>query len=507
MSFSVFQDFPAGRWDDMCRRLEPLLGDVRSALGPQWHEKAEALFTEADFIVADAVLRRSAPPNWFLIQFAPAGLHLDGEGDGLLCAPSWLEAVAVVLGACESNRCLPSRVAYDEGPRVLRLYVGEDLLVTVTPLIAEPVRPVLRQRAMGTICGLRKSGAPAAELLKRVRRWPGLSNVVDGARRDSHELQEFRERMAHHPIPSEWLLSARLLWDICDKADPSTAEAQAVAAAALGAHSWNHLAGPYGDLSARLLQPWCKYKDDTVCGFHADAIDAVADLLAKAPQTPISDRAGISLGSQYSFHAPDYVPTYTLSEHSLDLGVASTDLQQIAVYPVMRAQAPTVSLLDRVRNLTVCCSEDIAALFGVGLPMDVKARMLDERSSEVLIVQDGQWRFTQTGNPMDKETRLWVYRVSSDGNIAGCAAVPTYKGQLQTHRETGFHVLCADYDGAHPVAVIDGLSPLAVAQVRANLPDTTDGRIEFIEEKRRPNDRKKFQILLERALSRRRSMA
>ena len=49
MNSPLLQDFPAGRWDEMCVRLAPLLGDVKGALGPQWHEKAEAFFTEADF--------------------------------------------------------------------------------------------------------------------------------------------------------------------------------------------------------------------------------------------------------------------------------------------------------------------------------------------------------------------------------------------------------------------------------------------------------------------------
>ena len=56
MNSPLPQDFPAGRWDEMCVRLAPLLGDVKGALGPQWHEKAEAFFTEADFSVADAIL-------------------------------------------------------------------------------------------------------------------------------------------------------------------------------------------------------------------------------------------------------------------------------------------------------------------------------------------------------------------------------------------------------------------------------------------------------------------
>ena len=81
MNSPLLQDFPAGRWDEMCVRLAPLLGDVKGALGPQWHEKAEAFFTEADFTVADAILSSTKSlPDWFIIRYAPAGQHLDGAG-------------------------------------------------------------------------------------------------------------------------------------------------------------------------------------------------------------------------------------------------------------------------------------------------------------------------------------------------------------------------------------------------------------------------------------------
>jgi hypothetical protein len=128
--------------------------------------------------------------------------------------------------------------------------------------------------------------------------------------------------------------------------------------------------------------------------------------------------------------------------------------------------------------------------------------MLDGRSQEILVVQEGPWRFTRTVDAVGGSSQLWVHRLQDCGNTAWSAAVPAYNGLLQTHRRTGFHVLCADYDGAHPVAVIDGLSPLAVERVRAHLTDTTADRLEFRETGRRQRDVTEFQQLLSRALSR-----
>jgi len=506
MNSTLLQDLPAGRWDDMCRRLEPLLGDVRAALGPQWHEKAEAFFTEADLVVVEAVLRLPKfTPDWFVIRYAPAGLHLDGDGDGLSCSPSWTEALAVVLGACETNRCLPSRIEYDQGRRTLRLFVRDEALATIEPLAVAYVSPQARQRAMSTICGLRKAADVQVELIKRARRWPGMDGIVHADSRANREIQEFREQMAHHPIPREWLLSAKLLCIACGKADPSTAMVQSVAAAALGAQSWNHLSAPHGDQTARLLQPWYVCKDDAPYALHADAIDAFADLFTRAPQW-MAGWSSTELTSRYSFGALDYMPTYTLAEPAPASSGAGHDERQVAIYPVIRADAPADELVDRVKGVAAGGAEAISSLFGIGLPVDTKARMLDERAQEILIVQEGEWRFTRTGDPTEEGTLLWVYRVGPDGNSVGSAAVPTYKGLLQSHRESGTYVLCADYDGAHPVAVIDGLSPTAAAQVRANLPDTAARRMEFEEEAHRPRDREDFRKLLKRALARR-SMA
>lgn len=500
MELSLLQDFPAGRWDEMCRRLTPLLGDVKVALGPLWHEKAEAFFTEADFIVAEAILSGSKSiPDWFIIRYGAAGRYLDDEGDGVACAPSWSDALAVLLGACESNRSLPSRMECDGATRTLRLFVGGEILATVMPLPVAHVAPELRQRALNTICGLRKSGNTAAELLKRARRWPGMHALATAEFRVRHDMHEFRERMAHHPIPKEWLQSARLLCAACSKDNPDTKTVQAVAAAALGAKSWNHLAGPHGDFSARMLQPWYVGNGDEIREFHADAIDAVADLLARGAQVWTAGWSGIVLDSHCSVTAPDYVPLYILSEPSKNPSGRWFDERHVAVYPVIRSE-PDAKILARVAGVTPAATESIAALFGIGLPIDVKAMMLDERSDEVLIVQDGQWRFTRT-EPLDGHTSIWVHRVGVDGNSVWSAAVPAYKGLLQTHRESGFYVLCADYDGAHPVAVIDGLSPAAVAQIRAYLPDTSRCRMEFREEDRSARDQDAFRKLLGRALS------
>ncbi|APW41376.1 hypothetical protein [Rhodoferax saidenbachensis] len=503
MNIPLSENFTGGRWSDMCRRLELHLGNIPKKLGAQWHEKVEALFTEADFMVAGAILQKPrTTPDWFVIHYAPAGRRLDEEGDGLVCASSWTEAVAVLLGACESNRILPSRVVYTEAPRSLQLLMGDVLLATIEPLSVKRMSDKLRQRALSTVSGLRDFTDPRAELLKRVRKWPSLGNLVSSDSLDVGEIPQFRQQMAHHPIPREWLQSARLLCTACGKTNPSASMVQTVAATALGALSWNHLAEPYGDYSAGLLQPWYLYKDDGASAFYADAIDAFAELIARAPHEWISDWSGVEFDSRYGIATVDYVPIYTLSEYDKANPKPTSDVRQISVYSVIRATPPDHELLERVESAVTCMPDSLATLFCLGLPADTKAKLLDDRAKQILIVQDGEWRFTRTGVPKEHGTFLWVHRMDQAGNSIWSAAVPTYKGLLQNHRRTGTYVLCADYDGKHPVAVISGLSPVAADKIRANLPDTTENGMEFFEEKKQQRDREKFQRLLEQTLSR-----
>lgn len=498
---SPFSEFlRTSQWGLMCERLAPLLGDVPAALGPTWHEKLEALYSEADLAVASQILSgRRGGPDWFVTRYAPAGRRLDDDREGMVCAPSWRHAVAALIQNCEDVRCLPSRVSYDRARRTLQLFVGDALLATIAPISMTRVNDSLRRRALSTASGLRKSACAQEELLKRVRRWPQLAELEGQPLRDVSEMQTYREQMAHHPLPKEWLASARLLCGACGRDDVTAATLQEVAAIALGASSWNHLAGPYGDHSSGLLQPWYLCKDDSPCMFYADVFDALADLLGAASQQWGKLATPLTFDSHYCFSTLDYVPCYTISEKSGGDAIQALSTPRLAVYPIILGPSCPPELLDRIPSSASSSDDNIAPLFGIGLSLGAKSRMLDEKAGQVLIVQDGEWRFTRTGDPRDKSTTLWVYRIGADGNSISEAAVPTYKGLLQRHPATGNYVLCADYDGAHPVAVIGGLSPVAAERVRAYLPDTTEDNLVFREERRRSRDRAAFGRLLELA--------
>lgn len=497
MNPSLPLNVPGSRWDAMCQRLEPLLGDVRAALGPAWHEKLEAYFAETDLAVAAAARSGAARRDWRVIQFHPAGRRLDENGEVLACAPSWGEALSAVLAACKYHRRLPTKVFYDEGSQVLRLAAGDDLLVSISPIQYRALPPRLRQRALSTISGLRKFATPSEEFLKRVRKWPGMAKAV-GDDRTWHEMATFRNEMVHLPIPCEWLQSARLLCAACGFADPSMTRVQEVAAAALSAPTWNHIALA-GSVEST-TPPWYVGSDGEAFSFYVDAIDAMADLLTRAAREWTSDWEAIELGKGHCHGGPDYTPNYCLSRPSGTKGSERSAIDEVAARQLLLMPQPARETVEAALPAPGRSAEDVARFFGVGLPADARSLMLDESAAETLIVQDGPWRFTRDGDLAAERTHVWVHKLDRAGNAAWSAAVPAYKGLLLRHRESGFLVLCADYDGGHPVAVIDGMSPVAVAQVRASLRDTRGDLMEYRVEGRRRQDKADFEELLTRAL-------
>lgn len=207
----------------------------------------------------------------------------------------------------------------------------------------------------------------------------------------------------------------------------------------------------------------------------------------------------MSFQSTPGFSLTDYLPTYGFLERFLDgnRSPAESFGDSVWISPILRAESPERDAIGRVERALSEGSDAIAALFGAKFSGDVRARLMDERGGETLVVQDGPWRVVRTGDPMKHGTYLYVYRVDVNSNAMAAAAVPTYKALLQTHRRTGHHVLCSDYGGKRPVAVLKGLSPAAVALIQANLPSTLEGVLEFTEEPGWGEDKRAFAEIME----------
>lgn len=182
---------------------------------------------------------------------------------------------------------MPTKVVHDSVQRSWQLFAGQSLLATISPRAVKEVPAKLRARATGTLKGLRKTTNPAAELLKRLRRWLHLAQVQLDEELNADSVLAMFERMAHLPCPSEWLQSAWKLCEACGQIKPEAAFIEKVAATALGTPSWNHLAGSFEVRRMGLMQPWSVHGQANaygeVHGCYADGFDAFADAAIRLP--------------------------------------------------------------------------------------------------------------------------------------------------------------------------------------------------------------------------------
>ena len=311
----VEQSLLSGPWGKIRRRVEPLLGDLEGHF--RWHFVLDQLFTAEDLRVAAHVTREGdAPSNWFAVQpLAPR--RQDSYDFETRYAPSFVEAIASLLDECRRLSMLPSSVSLDLSGKALELWSGAQPMFRVSRMNLRAVSDAQRARSEGTVIGLRKFDDPGTELLRRVRRWPGLTGVVlkgeryskDSDRADSFPSAEY----PHHAVPKEWLLSVRALCARCGHPDPSRSFLEAVTAAVFDVPTWNHLASKWrGRASNAAFGPWriafAKGSSSKAqeCGFYADGIDAVADLLTRAPNEFIAGRPQAALTFSSGHGIPEY---------------------------------------------------------------------------------------------------------------------------------------------------------------------------------------------------------
>ncbi|WP_143694533.1 hypothetical protein [Variovorax sp. JS1663] len=394
-----------GPWDKLRARVEPLLGDLEVHMGEHWHVALDQIFTRADLRVAERLrYRGKSDRQWFAVRpfLATNPIH---DSD-LRCAPSFEKAVGHLVEECRRRSTLPTAVKLDADRQTLDLWSGAELMFSVRPIEMRRVSDAARERAEGTIIGLRKFDHPEAELLKRVHRWPGLGGVAQeknmkrGRAGAPYPAAEFW----HHPVPKEWLLSARALCARCGRPDPERSFLESVAAAALDAPSWNHLASLHGDRTSELDGPWCLHvyaeseADLQDHGFYSDAIDAVADLLTRAPAEFIAKWPRAEL----HFSGMSDLPYYqfmrrTGNEHPFDWPGPTVGVTAIA--DVAETDEEDF-LVDVARALSSVDPRPLEALFGIGRTDEERLGLIDTWAGEHPLVSDGPWRFTTSGTQM-----------------------------------------------------------------------------------------------------------
>lgn len=472
----------SGPWGQIRRRVEPLLGNLETHFEEinQWHIVLDQIFSSVDLRVSENLIHgRDALPSWIAIQ-PIVGVGQDPFEVETRYAPTFAEAVASLVDECRKRSLLPTSISLDASSEILDLWTGTQHMFRVSRMVFRPVSDLNRDRAEGTVIGVRKFDVPEEELLRRISRWPGLSRIVlndsarlriEGREGDRGAVFPAAERN-HHPEPKEWLLSVRALCARCGHPEPDRNFLEAVAAAVFNVPTWNHLASRWkGRASSAMSGPWrISFSGESAGGeieggFYADGIDAMADLLARAPNEFVRDWPQVELAMSARRAQPSYGlqrgPVKKDSEGFPEPPAASLWVSQVDVMkdPEAETMAAVKAALERPS------STSLEALFAIGLTRQERFKKLDRWSGEEYIAAEGSWRFTLSDDGM-----LWARRF--DGQELLCieeTGVAAYKAQLLSWR--GHQVLCGDYHGDRPQAILDGLSQTTLARLVEILPD------------------------------------
>jgi hypothetical protein len=458
-------------WAGIVERLTPLIGVPQEALGSRWMDILASNFTRYDYVAVEAINRHASLPEWYLVQIHPNAERLCIDH---FCqsAQSMQEALAHVMQRCAMTRTMPDSALLSEDAQRLELRRYGEPWVTIARLRAIKVTEQLFARGLGTLTCARRAGDPYDEILKRLKRWPGLSALELEPRTTSRGNKPFLHN-EHLAIPKEWLLSARRICKLAGK-EQSTNLAQKVAAAALDAPSWNHLASPHGDLSPELVTPWALYKTpsrESPIACYRNPFDGIADLASrfatltdKWNRIVFEDPGGAARYCEYSFRSRPM----SNAPHEADGSEPAICLTAIECVPEV-----DYSFLQKAAiALSSGSGTDILELFGGQLNHSERAIHDDALNSEQHLVTDSGWRFTLRGETETAKPQLRAWRLDGHGQAIFDTCVPIYKGLLLYYSDLNAHVLSSDYDGASPRALIRNLSKPSVKVIQTVLNET-----------------------------------
>lgn len=475
----ILDESGGGPWGRLCQRVAPLLGDVRAHLGEDWHRIIDQVISREDLETVARAARGDPPPDWFIIERKPIeGLDDDCDEDERQVTEGFVDAVFHVLRFCRVQRILPTALVFDDVQQTLTLSVGaRGPWMMVRPLRTRQVPQALRARAQGTVLGLRKADFPGREFVKKVKRWPGMADVNPvepwlAEMRSPKGPKPFtvRAQRHHHSAATEWRLSALALCALCGHASPDRKLVDQVAAAAFDQPSWNHLVA-LDQSAATFAGPWALVEDSAegqrLLHYYADAFDALADLLARAPKEFVKDWPAVRVRQDQSFDEPlRNTPSYSLERYVLraersfpvpaEHSVSANSIQKAGSR--IDNDARDQKLREEVAQAMKSGGHSsIEALFGIARAASDRHVSTERWSGEVLLVAEGAWRLSASGSDLEgtQDAFLMARRFDAEGNCVEEAGVPAYKGRLLCW---GSHfVLC--WEPTHmPVAIVDGLS-------------------------------------------------
>lgn len=454
-----------------------------------WIPVFDRAFSNADFIAARHARLGSSPAAlagaWY-VEFHIAGYNACPSSE-VMWAQTQDEALAYLHWACHDTSVFPDTVHVAANTFCTSL--SQQPFATVAPMRPRPrtIGTPTHRRAQSTLFGLAKSENPYEQLLRRLRRWPGMGRL------ENDETAGRHRRVPHVPDPGEWLNQAQGLLSLAGL-PTDHATCQRLVACVLDAASFNFaIAGRSDDMSA-LAGPWIvkrSYPDGSqkVLGFFVDAFDGLAGLIGHFEEVfPGGGPAYLEVDSTSMLHSLSICIRDT---PALSMQGTRLTLQQLSCTCIERSDASFEAVAAARKDES---GELMKELFGVGLAgQDRIAQSLAERGYS-LIGRHGRHHFV-LWRKKGAEDCVGCMTFDDNGNAADGSFAACYKGSLAYVPAVGCWALFSDYNEREPVAVFRDIAPDFARKINEYFPEHEDQDVQHLTQR----TEEQLRAMLERA--------
>lgn len=494
-------DWDSGNfWAALSARLRAVGVDLEARYGQDWMDVFEGAFSKWDLTSARLALDAEAMSGPWIVDLGSAVADRLASSDFTVYSDSLNDALAFLLSRATAENLFPDSVRWDPAKEAIRFEVAGRIWADVFHAVPMSSSDAVRSRAASTLLGVRRHAKPGEELLRRLRRWPGMSDLV-GEESPGRGL-ESSARRSYVPDPKEWRASAASLLEQLDLPSEDK-QIQQLVCAVFDAPSWNHLTAALNKYRASGMQP-CTVVEDVgdynyrLVGVYADYFDALPHVLHAAAARAHS-WGGIRLEVLGSHGAPSYylrAPSLTKNDRWSAPSVNLSMLSRVGDEDDGKRNRMVVdSMLASEGGVS---TEVLKELFMIGEPPSTRRRAVERIGQLRLLAEENGWRFHDW--PGGIEPCLMVERVDAAGNRLRQAVFVSYrKARIHFVEAAGLYVLTGEYDGRRPEAVMD-ISSDTARRLARSLPEMKAAAVEpfpWSEGRWNAEDQRRFTRLVE----------
>ena len=399
-------------------------------------------------------------PNW-----------VDRNDDHVVCL-NRTDAFTYALSACRNARCSPDAVQVNDDGSV-------DFGLGGLPFVRiEAIRPDSKPpldvlgRVEQTLLGHAPGVQGAQALHQRMTGWMGLSALALSPDVRENFPDNGPDFGTHLPHPLEWRNGAQRFLKKCGEINPPHARIETIAAAALGAASWDDLLKAWNAAEPSAMMPWGVFDypgDDEpyeLVSLQTDAISAFP-ALARAAASAMAEWGSAELDINASKRGPRYQVSRAIARIGDPMTVSLLQSRQSAVLlAALRVEeVDDEGLRAEVDRALTDGQVGLERVFGIGATTLHKQRVIDRWSALSLFLEEPPWRFSlcPTSDPMGS---LVIEYVNEVGNRIGPEVyIARHRGCIAWVGSERAYVAFAEYHAHKPYALLRGLSKTAAAKL------------------------------------------